>query len=90
MTSDLGRLNNSFMREMLQDIRRRALATGLQAVPVVLTNHSKYIEDYAPIELFLSEASTADDIKFITLTELARKLQAGDLHVRTGSGSDRV
>lgn len=85
MTSDLSRLNNSFMREMLQDIRRRALATGLPAVPVVLTNHSKYIEDYAPIERFLSEASAADDIKFITLTELAGKLQAGDFYINTAT-----
>ena len=90
LTSDFSRLNHSFMREMLRDIRRRAAATGLRELPVVLTNHSKYITDYLPIELFIREAAAADDIKFITLTELAGKFQRGEFHVRTGSGSDRV
>jgi hypothetical protein len=90
LTSDFSRLNYSFMREMLRDIRQRAASSGLPSVPVVLTNHSKYIKDYSPIERFLSEASAADDIKFITLSELARRLQAGDLQVSTRSGSDGV
>jgi hypothetical protein len=82
LTSDFSRLNRAFMREMLRDIRRQAAATGFEKVPVVLTNHSKYIEDYAPIELFLREASAADDIKFVTLSELAGKLQAGEFQIR--------
>ena len=88
MTSDLSRLNYSFMREMLQDIRRRAAATGLSRIPVVLTNHSKYMVDYASIESFLRETSAADDVKFITLARLAEKLQAGEFPVSTASGSD--
>jgi hypothetical protein len=85
LTSDLSRLNNSFMREMLRDIRRRAAATGLAEVPVVLTNHSKYVVDYGPIERLLSEAAASDDIEFITLTELAGKLQAGEFTIQTAS-----
>jgi hypothetical protein len=88
LTSDFSRLSLSFMREMLQDIRQRARDSGLPSVPVVLTNHSKYIEDYSPIERFLSEASAADDIKFITLSEMAGKLRAGEFAVRFASGSD--
>jgi hypothetical protein len=82
LTSDFSKLNRSFMKEMLQDIRQKAAETGLEKIPVVLTNHSKYIEDYAPIESFLSEASRADDIEFITLSELARELQAGEFQIK--------
>jgi hypothetical protein len=53
----------------------------LAQVPVVLINHPKEIADYSAIERFISEAARADDIKFITLSELASKLQNGDFHV---------
>lgn len=88
LTSDFSRLNDAFMREMLRDIRRRAATSGLAKVPIVLTNHSKYIEDYGPIERFLRDASAADDIEFITLTELERKISDGEFKVKTASGSD--
>jgi hypothetical protein len=87
LTSDLGKLNRPFMREMLRAIRRQAQDSGLQEVPVILTNHSKYITDYAPIESFLSEASQAEDIKFLTLTELAEKLRAGEFPIRKNSSA---
>lgn len=80
--SDTARLNYPLLREMLKDIRRRTLATGLAQVSVVLTNHPKDISDYAAIERFISEAAQADDIKFITLSELASELQNGDFYVQ--------
>lgn len=84
-TSDLSTLNISAMREMLKDIRRRAKDTRPHMLPVVLTNHSKYIKDYTAIETFLKEVSNEDDIRFITLTDLVKKLHAGEMHVRTAS-----
>lgn len=83
LTSDFSRLNRHFMREMLQAIRQQAAQAEFENIPVVLTNHSKNIEDYAPIESFLREASAADDIKFITLTELTEKLRAGEFEIKS-------
>lgn len=82
LTADIGRLDYAFLSEMLCAIRRQARETGLKEVPVILTNHSKYIEDFTSIELFLQDASKCDDIRFITLTELARRLQPGEFQVR--------
>jgi hypothetical protein len=81
--SDTGRLNYPLMREMLASIRERARASGLAQVPVVLTNHPKDIRDLAAIERFVGEASQADDIRFITLSEITAKIKSGDFEVRT-------
>ncbi len=68
---------------MLASIRHRAKASGLADVPVVLTNHPKDIRDLPAIERFVEEVSQADDIRFITLTELAERLQTGEFRVRS-------
>ena len=81
--SDTGRLDYPLMREMLFSIRHRAKASGVAHVPVVLTNHPKDIRDLPAIERFVGEVSQAEDIKFITLSELAGKLQTGEFEVRT-------
>lgn len=81
--SDTGRLNYPLMREMLSSIRQRAQATGLAQVPVVLTNHPKDIRDLPAIERFVGEASQAEDIRFITLSDLAGKLRSGEFEIRT-------
>src|SRR6266849_5323017 len=72
--SDTGRLNYPLMREMVASIRERARASGLPQLPVVLTNHPKDIRDLAAIERFVEEVSQAEDIRLITLRELAGKL----------------
>ncbi|HEX8852719.1 MAG TPA: hypothetical protein VF754_04490 [Pyrinomonadaceae bacterium] len=82
-TSDIGALDAATLEEMLRAIRRWAAGTGLPEVPVILTNHSKYIADFAPIESFLRAASRVEEIRFVTLTEVARKLEAGDYPIRT-------
>ncbi len=82
-TSDIGALDAASLAELLRAIRRWAAGTGLREVPVILTNHSKYIADYKPIESFIEAASRVDEIKFVTLTDVARKLEAGDFPVRT-------
>lgn len=81
--SDLSRLDYSLMHEMLASIRRRARASGLSQVPVVLTNHPKDIRDLAAIERFIGDLSEAEDIKFITLSEVWERIQTGDFKVCT-------
>jgi hypothetical protein len=83
--SDTGRLNYPLMREMLAAIRERARASGLPQIPVVLTNHPKDIRDFPAIERFVGEAAQAEDIEFITLSEIAGKLQTGEFQVRTSA-----
>jgi hypothetical protein len=80
--SDTGRLNHPLMREMLESIRKRAEATGLSHLPVVLTNHPKDIRDLAALERFVGEVAQAEDIRFITLTEIVEKVRSGEFQVR--------
>lgn len=81
--SDTGRLNYPLMCEMLASIRKRAEATGLSQLPVVLTNHPKDIRDLAALERFVGEVAQAEDIRFITLAEIARMLQSGEFPIKT-------
>jgi len=81
--SDLSRLNYPLMREMLASIRTRALASGLSKVPVVLTNHPKDIRDWDVIERFVGEVANADEVEFITLSELAAGIKSGEFAVRS-------
>jgi hypothetical protein len=81
--SDTGRLNYPLLREMLASIRQRARDSGLTQLPIVLTNHPKDIRDLPAIERFVGEVSEAQDIEFVTLTEIATKLRSGEFRVRT-------
>jgi hypothetical protein len=80
--SDLSRLNYPLMREMLSSIRQQVRTSGLSKVPVVLTNHPKDMRDWGGLERFISELAAADDVEFITLTELAEKLSGGEFQIR--------
>ena len=73
------------MKEMLASIRRRARESDLSQLPIVITNHPKDIRDWAGIEEFVGDVSEAEDIEFITLSELARKLRAGELTIKSVS-----
>jgi hypothetical protein len=73
--SDLAQLDYALMTEMLDSIRKRARASGLSEVPVVLENHTKDLQNFADLERFLTEAVESSDIKFITLSELATGLK---------------
>lgn len=86
MVGDVGQLNYASLLEMLAAIRQMARATGHREIPVILTNHSKYIRDFSHIELFLREAAKADDVKFTTLTQLADKLQSGEFPIKYVAG----
>ncbi len=83
LISDLAQLDYALLQEMLASIRRRARASGLQDVPVILENHTKDVRDFSHIERFIENVSRAADIRCVTLTELAEKLSAGVFKVRT-------
>jgi hypothetical protein len=87
MVADIGQLDYKSLREMLAAIRRAARSSGLREVPVILTNHSKYVRDFSHIERFIRDAAEAEDIKFATLTRLAEKLQAGEFPVKVAGGN---
>ena len=74
--SDLAQLDYSLMMEMLSSIRKRARASGLTDVPVVLENHTKDLQNFSDLERFLENAAGSADIKFVTLTELAHGLRS--------------
>ncbi|MEO7540263.1 MAG: hypothetical protein ABIV21_09555 [Pyrinomonadaceae bacterium] len=81
LTADTGQLSFPLLCEMLDHIRSRARSTGLADMPVILTNHSKYMTDLSAMEKFLAIVSTAEDIRTITLTELAGHLQSGKFRI---------
>ena len=81
--SDTGRLNYPLMREMLTSIRQRARDSGLSKIPIVLTNHPKDIRDLPAIERFVGEMAQLNDIEFVTLAEIAAKIQSGEFEIRT-------
>src|SRR5688572_1211627 len=83
LISDLAQLDYSLMTEMLDSIRRRARASGLKDVPVILENHTKDLHDFSHIDRFVSDVATASDIRCVTLTEIARDLQSGRFTIKT-------
>src|SRR5437588_8881971 len=87
--SDTGRLNYPLMEEMIRSIRRGARETGLPKLPVVITNHPKDIRDWSGLERFVGDCAGAEDIEFITLSEIAGKFRGGEFQVRTAETSHR-
>ncbi|HEX8847655.1 MAG TPA: hypothetical protein VF791_23640 [Pyrinomonadaceae bacterium] len=85
LISDIAQLDYPLLTEMLKSIRRRARASGLAQVPVILENHTKDIQDFSHIERFVKDVSQAEDIKCLTLTELATELQGGRFKIRTAA-----
>jgi hypothetical protein len=85
LISDLAQLDYSLLKEMLLSIRRRARASGLTDVPVILENHTKDVRDFSHIERFMKDVACADDINCVTLSELAHQLTGGTFKVRTAN-----
>jgi len=83
--SDIAQLDYPLMSEMLRSIRRRARASKLAEVPIILENHTKDIRDFTHIERFVAEVSQAPDIKCVTLSELARELKSGRFPIKTAT-----
>jgi len=81
LISDLAQLDYPLMREMLSSIRRRARASKLTNIPVILGNHTKDIRNFDDIERFVSDIATAPDIKFVTLTEVVHGLRNGTFEI---------
>ncbi|HEX8142175.1 MAG TPA: hypothetical protein VF553_06230 [Pyrinomonadaceae bacterium] len=85
LISDLAQLDYALLREMLRSIRERAKRSGLREVPVILENHTKDLHDFSHIERFIGDVARSDDIKCLTLTELARELERGRFQIRTAT-----
>jgi hypothetical protein len=83
ITSDLAFLNYQELSDMLRYIRLMAKRSGLDAVPVILQNHTKAIKDFSHIARFLDDVAVASDLTCITLTELAAMLRSGKFQIRS-------
>jgi hypothetical protein len=83
LISDIAQLDYALLREMLASIRRRARASGLKEIPVILENHTKDVQDFSHIERFIRDVSQAVDIKCVTLTELSQELLRGRFQIKT-------
>ena len=82
---DLSALEYPWLRCMMKSVRKRALSSGLSEIPVILENHTKEIQSFKDIERFINDCSRAKDIQFITLTELAARLQNGQFKIQTAT-----
>ncbi len=82
---DLSALEYPWLRCMMKSIRKRARSSGLSEVPVILENHTKEIRSFKDIERFIKDCAQATDIQFITLTELALRLQNGQFKIQTAT-----
>jgi hypothetical protein len=85
VVADIGRLDFSSLREMLNAIFEAAHNSNEAEVWVVLTNHSKYITDFSHIDRFLSEARKYDEVDFVTLRTIAEGIRAGRVKVKTAN-----
>lgn len=83
LISDLAQLDYTLMCEMLASIRQRARAASAGPVPVILENHTKDIRDFSHIERFVADVSRADDIKCVTLSEIAADIHAGAFRIKS-------
>jgi len=81
--ADLAQLNYAMMRRMLANTRRQAAKSGLARVPVILENHTKDIHDFTDIERFVATVARSQDVKTVTLTEIANGLRNGTFKPRT-------
>jgi hypothetical protein len=84
LISDIAQLDYPLLCEMLESIRQRAAASGLDEVPIILENHTKDISDFSDIERFVADVAKAPDVECITLTEMASHLRSGRFTVRSG------
>lgn len=88
--ADLSTLNVRMMRAMIERIRERAAASGWDAVPVVLENHTKDIGDFAPFEAFAAYVASQPDLQVITLQDVHKNLAAGMYRPVCGAPYERA
>lgn len=82
---DLSALEYPWLCCMMKSIRQRARSSRLPEIPVILENHTKEIGNFKDIERFISDCARAEDVRFITLTELAARLQNGQFEIQTAT-----
>ena len=72
--ADLSALSYLDMRLIMHDIRRRAVASEWETVPVVLSNHTKDLGDLTPIREFCRYLRRCADVSVITAATLAENI----------------
>lgn len=80
--SDLAQLDYSLLKEMLKQIRKKAIKSDLDIVPIIIENHTKDINDFSYIKRFIEKVSNSDDIECITLTQLYSGFQNGQFSIK--------
>jgi len=80
--SDLSCLDYGLLSHIIKKVRRQAHKLNGRDVPVVLTCHSKDVRNFDYIDRFIHDLSRANDVRCLTLTELAQKLSDGTFPVR--------
>lgn len=70
------------MCQMMAHIRKQAARSELPNVPVILENHTKDIHDFSDIERFVADVALSQDVKTVTLTEIAHGLRSGIFKAR--------
>lgn len=81
--SDIAQFDYDQLMSVLRYFRREANRSGLAEVPIILSCHTKDIEDINPIQRFLDHVARAQDIRCVTLTDLGLMLAQGRFSVRT-------
>lgn len=84
--SDLSTLNFVEMREMIDDIVRRAAESGAACVPVVVENHTKDVGFFRPLERFARWLKEVPEVEVVTARTVAENLRAGAYPVRLARG----
>lgn len=80
--ADVSRLSYAMMRQMMAHIRRKAAKSGLPSIPIILENHTKDIRDFSDIERFVADVARSQDVKTVTLSEIAHGLRNGTFKAR--------
>jgi hypothetical protein len=76
-SSDLSGLSFFLMKAMLRGIRKKAIGSGWHAVPVVLANHSKFIDSFRDIEAWCRHINMQKDVEVITLRQVNENFHEG-------------
>ena len=82
ITADISAMNLFQVRLMLGQLKRLGRSRGLDRLPVVLAHHTKDMGDTAVARGLASMIRRDEDLRTVTLQELASRLVAGQYRVR--------
>ncbi|MGV7222408.1 MAG: hypothetical protein ACQ9MH_12860 [Nitrospinales bacterium] len=80
--ADLSLMDLEHCRCMTKIIRKKTQERDLD-IPVIIENHTKDLNDLSHLDSFFKELAQADDINFMTLTNLTQELDNGRFPIQT-------